>query len=127
MQKPNQNYRFTTTHEWIDVSAQTMAVGITEHAQNLLGDIVFIELPKLNTEVKAGQALGVLESVKAAADYYAPVSGTITAINEAVVNNPALINQDPFGAGWICKISADNQQATQELLDEQSYQAQAQS
>ena len=127
MQKPNHNYRFTTTHEWIDTSSPIMAVGITEHAQNLLGDIVFIELPKLNATVKAGQTLGVLESVKAAADYYAPVSGTITAINQAVIDNPALINQDPFGAGWICKINVDHQDLVPDLLDEQSYQAQAQS
>jgi glycine cleavage system H protein len=127
MKKPNHQYRFTNTHEWIDTSAQPMAVGITEHAQNLLGDIVFIEVPKINTKVQAGQTLGVLESVKAAADYYAPVSGVISAINPDIENNPALINQDPFGAGWICKIEPEEQQAAKELLDEQTYQNKAQS
>jgi glycine cleavage system H protein len=127
MKKPNPYYRFTSTHEWIDTGEQPMSIGITEHAQNLLGDIVFIELPKLNDKVKAGQAIGVLESVKAAADYYAPVSGTISEINPAIQDNPALINQDPFGAGWICKIIPEEQHTAKALLDETAYQTEAQS
>lgn len=122
MKKPNEQFRFTNTHEWIDTSEIPMTVGITEHAQNLLGDIVFIELPKLNSAIQQGQEIGVLESVKAAADYYAPVSGTITEINKAVLDNPALINQDPFGAGWICKITPTENPIIEKLLDEQNYQ-----
>jgi glycine cleavage system H protein len=122
MKKPNEQFRFTNTHEWIDTSNTPMTVGITGHAQNLLGDIVFIELPKLNSTINQGQELGVLESVKAAADYYAPVTGTVTEINTAVLENPALINQDPFGAGWICKITPSQHPIMDKLLDEKNYQ-----
>ena len=114
--------RFTKSHEWVNTDTSPMAIGITDHAQHLLGDIVFIELPKLHTHVQAGQEIGVLESVKAAADYYAPVSGTITEINEAVVNQPELINQDPYKSGWICKITPDDTSSTESLLSEESYQ-----
>ena len=122
MNKNAKAFQFTSTHEWLDTSSTPLTVGITDHAQNLLGDIVFIELPKLHTTVLAGQELGVLESVKAAADYYAPIAGVISEINPAVEKNPALINQDPFGEGWICKITPLDNSATSHLLSEDAYQ-----
>ena len=122
MNKTNKNYQFTKTHEWLETSSAPLTVGITEHAQNLLGDIVFIELPKLNSTVSAGQEIGVLESVKAAADYYAPISGVISEINTAVQDNPALINQDPLGTGWICRITPLYNSTTSHLLSEDAYQ-----
>jgi glycine cleavage system H protein len=114
--------RFTETHEWIDTNQEVMTVGITEHAQELLGDMVFVELPQVDTEVHAGDELGVLESVKAASDFYAPISGIVVAINEEVVENPALINRDPYGAGWLVKIRAHEQEDLDDLLSEEEYQ-----
>jgi glycine cleavage system H protein len=116
-----QNLRFTKTHEWLDVEAQPMTMGITDHAQNLLGDIVFVELPEVGQKVQAGQEIGVLESVKAAADFYAPISGTITDVNLQIKNQPELINQDPYMQGWLCKIMPDNHEQTSNLLNENTY------
>lgn len=121
MKNSNQKFLFTKTHEWVGTNESPMSVGISDHAQNLLGDIVFVQLPKLNSHVKAGQELGVLESVKAAADYYAPIDGVITEINEEVLGNPELINQDPYGKGWICKISPDHTIDQNNLLSEENY------
>jgi glycine cleavage system H protein len=114
--------RFTETHEWIDTNQEEMTVGITEHAQQLLGDMVFVELPQVDREVHAGDELGVLESVKAASDFYAPISGIVVAINQEVVENPALINRDPYGAGWLVKIRAHEQADLDDLLSEEEYQ-----
>ena len=114
--------RFTETHEWIDTNQEEMTVGITEHAQELLGDMVFVELPQVDTEVHAGDELGVLESVKAASDFYAPISGIVVAINQEVVENPALINRDPYGAAWLVKIRAHDQEDLDDLLSEEEYQ-----
>lgn len=114
--------RFTETHEWLDTSDDEMAVGITDHAQQLLGDMVFVELPQVGLEVSAGEELGVLESVKAASDFYAPVSGVITKVNEKLAENPELVNSDPYGDGWLVKIKADHLEEVDELLDEEDYQ-----
>ena len=100
------NFRFTETHEWIDTTDEDIIVGITAHAQELLGDMVFVELPQIGLEVQAGDELGVVESVKAASDFYAPISGVVTAVNERVNENPALVNADPYGSGWLVKIRA---------------------
>lgn len=116
--------KFTKTHEWVRPEGEDMCIGITEHAQQLLGDLVFIELPEVGSAVIAGSELGVVESVKAAADFYAPINGTITAINSAVSNNPALVNSDPYGAGWLLKIKADSATALNELLNYEQYQSQ---
>jgi glycine cleavage system H protein len=118
----NQNLRYTSTHEWLDVETQPMSMGITEHAQSLLGDVVFVELPEVGQEVKMGQEIGVLESVKAAADFYAPISGTISEINLEIKKHPELINQDPFGQGWLCKISATQNEETAKLFNQDDYQ-----
>ncbi|HBI21616.1 MAG TPA: glycine cleavage system protein GcvH [Legionella sp.] len=115
--------RFTETHEWIATDQDDMTVGITDHAQQLLGDMVFIELPQVGDEVHAGDELGVLESVKAASDFYAPISGVVIAINEQVTDNPALVNSDPYGAGWLIKINATERGEIDALLDEEEYHA----
>jgi len=115
------NLRFTKTHEWIDTSEQNMTMGITDHAQSLLGDIVFVELPEPGAKVHAGQEIGLLESVKAAADFYAPLSGTIIAINANLSSHPELINQEPYNGGWICKIAPEDQKEHKELLDAAAY------
>ena len=114
--------KFTETHEWINDSEDAMTIGITEHAQKLLGDMVFVELPQVGDEIIAGDELGVLESVKAASDFYAPISGVVVAINEEVNENPALVNSDPYGAGWLVKIHANDREEIHALLDDEEYQ-----
>ena len=113
--------KFTETHEWIKAEETPVVVGITEHAQTLLGDLVFIELPEEGQTVHAGDELGVLESVKAASDFYAPVSGKIVAVNHQVKENPSLINHDAEGEGWLLKIETSNPNELSELLDELQY------
>ena len=114
--------KFTQTHEWLQADADEMIVGITEHAQQLLGDMVFVDLPEEGDEVKAGDELGVVESVKAASDFYAPISGVVVAVNQQVSENPALVNSDPYGAGWLVKIKASNLAELDNLLDADQYQ-----
>ena len=118
------NLRFTETHEWLDPSEDDMTIGITSHAQELLGDMVFVELPQIGLEVSAGDELGVVESVKAASDFYAPISGVVCAVNEQVNENPALVNNDPYGAGWLVKIRATDLEEINELLNDDDYQDQ---
>lgn len=97
--------RYTSSHEWVRLAGDTATVGITDHAQAELTDVVYVELPKLGAAVKAGQQVCVVESVKAASDIYAPIAGTIAAVNESLVSNPALLNTDPYGEGWIFQLS----------------------
>ena len=114
--------KFTKTHEWVrHEEDHTGTIGITFHAQELLGDIVFIELPEVGQEVKQGDVFAVVESVKAASDVYAPVSGTITEVNTSLTKDPALLNQDPYGNGWIIKLSLKDQKELENLLQEQEY------
>jgi len=96
--------KYAKSHEWARVSGDTAVVGITDHAQHELTDVVFVELPAVGRKVKAGEACAVVESVKTASDIYSPVSGEIIEANKAVVDNPALVNTDPYGAGWFFKI-----------------------
>jgi glycine cleavage system H protein len=119
---PN-DLKFTKTHEWLQTSAEEMTVGITQHAQELLGDMVFVELPDVGNIVNVGDELGVVESVKAASDFYAPISGTVIAINQKVSDEPALVNQDPYGAGWLVKIKASNPSEINNLLNAEQYQS----
>lgn len=115
--------KFTRTHEWLESSADgIMTMGITEHAQQLLGDMVFVELPEEGDEVKVGQELGVVESVKAASDFYAPISGVVVAVNQNVSADPALVNREPYGAGWLVKIKAQNLAELNDLLNADQYQ-----
>lgn len=115
------NFKFTDTHEWLDASAEEMVIGITDHAQQLLGDMVYVELPQIGDEIRAGDELGVLESVKAASDFYAPISGVVVAVNQQVNENPALVNSDPYGAGWLIKMHASDLDEINALLDDEEY------
>jgi glycine cleavage system H protein len=114
--------RYRDSHEWVDPTQAISPVGITDHAQAELTDVVFVELPKLGV-VNAGQQVCVIESVKAASDIYAPVSGEIVEINDALTSEPGLINTDPYGAGWIFKIKLSNSAEAGSLLDATAYRA----
>lgn len=113
--------RFTKTHEWLHVQDNEVTLGITDHAQQSLGDLVFIELPEVGNNICAGDEIGVVESVKAASDVYTPVAGAIIAINHKVIEDPALVNQDPYGEGWLVKIKVTNLHQINDLLDETAY------
>ena len=117
------NLKYTTSHEWIKSDADgTISVGITQHAQELLGDMVFVESPKVGRKLKAKEECAVVETVKAAADIYAPVSGTVTAVNGDLDNAPESINTDPFGS-WIFKMKPDNPADVAALMDAKAYQS----
>ena len=116
--------KYATSHEWVRVEANGEAVvGITEHAQDLLGDMVFVDLPEVGKQVSAGEDCAVAESVKAASDIYSPVSGEILAINEELEGSPELVNSDPYGAGWLFKIKPANPADADALMDEAAYRA----
>lgn len=117
-----QKLRYTHTHEWLNNDQDDMIIGITEHAQQLLGDMVFVDLPDVGDTVNVGDELGVLESVKAASDFYAPISGVVVAVNQQVNENPALVNSDPYGAGWLVKIQASDLGELSVLLSAEQYQ-----
>lgn len=119
-----ENLRYAESHEWILVEGDTGTVGITDHAQAELTDIVFAEPPAVGKSVKAGEVAAVVESVKAASDIYAPVSGEVTERNEAVEQDPSLLNSDPFGAGWIYKVRLSDPAELSALKDPAAYQAQ---
>jgi glycine cleavage system H protein len=112
---------FTREHEWIRVEGGTATIGISEHAQEALGDIVFAEVPEAGRKLNKGQEAAVVESVKAASDVYSPVSGEVTEGNQAVADDPALINRDPEGEGWFFKLRLDNSSEVEGLMDEASY------
>ena len=112
---------FTKEHEWVRVEGDTATVGISNHAQEALGDIVFAEVPEAGRKVSKGQEAAVVESVKAASDVYAPVSGEVIEGNQAVADDPALINSDPEGDGWFFKLRLDNPGEVEGLMDEASY------
>jgi glycine cleavage system H protein len=113
--------KYTAQHEWVRVSGNTARIGITDFAQSQLGDIVYVDLPQVGTEVDSGQPLGEVESTKSVSDVYAPVAGTVTARNEALESRPELINSDPYGEGWIIEISLADPSAADELLDAPAY------
>ena len=112
---------FTKEHEWIRVEGDTATVGISNHAQEQLGDIVFAEVPEAGKQLSKGQEAAVVESVKAASDVYAPVSGEVTEGNSAVADDPALVNSDPEGAGWFFKLKLSNPGELDGLMDEAAY------
>ena len=116
--------RYARTHEWVRVSGDTATVGITDHAQHELTDVVFVELPAVGRQVKAGEACAVVESVKTASDIYSPVSGQIVEVNQAAVDNPALVNSEPYGSGWFYKIKLSNPAELNNLLSPEAYAAQ---
>ena len=113
--------KYAKSHEWVCVSGDTAVVGITDHAQHELTDVVFVELPATGRKIKAGEACAVVESVKTASDIYSPVSGDVIEVNKAVVDNPALANTDPYGAGWFFKIKLGAPAELNSLLGSEDY------
>ena len=112
---------YTESHEWVRVEGENARVGITDHAQAELTDVVYVELPKVGTQVEARSATAVVESVKAASDIYAPVKGEIVEANEALSSNPALVNTDPFGEGWIFVVKMASPDDAKQLKDAAAY------
>lgn len=119
-----ENLRYTAEHEWARSTddGSTIRVGITDFAQQQLGDVVFVSLPELGAEVDAGEPMGEVESTKSVSDLYAPVTGTVSARNEALADNPDLINTDPYGAGWMVEIQLADRTAVENMLDAAAYQ-----
>jgi len=115
--------RYAKSHEWVRVSATLATVGITDHAQHELTDVVFVELPEVGRKVSAGEACAVVESVKTASDIYSPVGGEIVEINKAVADNPALVNTEPYAGGWFYKVKLENPTELGLLLSSEQYQA----
>ena len=113
--------KYTEDHEWLSIDGDSATVGITHHAQDALGDVVFVELPEVGKSFAAKDIAGVVESVKAAADVYMPISGEVTEVNEALRADPALANSDPMGAGWFFKIRLSDASQLDALMDETSY------
>lgn len=120
MQIPSQ-LRYSSDHEWASESDAVVRVGITDYAQDALGDVVFVELPKVGASVALGGTLGEVESTKSVSEIYAPVAGTVVAVNDALVASPELINSDPYGEGWLCEISIADSSDFDVLLDAQAY------
>jgi glycine cleavage system H protein len=118
------NLLYTETHEWIKREGDNIRVGITDHAQSELTDVVFVELPKKDRQVNAKEAIAVVESVKAASDIYAPVKGTVVEANNALEADPGLINREPFGEGWLFVLKVDNADDLKNLKDAAAYKAQ---
>ncbi len=113
--------KYTEDHEWLRVEGDLIVVGITEHAATQLGDVVFVELPEVETMVAAGDEVVVIESVKAASDILAPVDGEIVAVNDALSDTPALVNEDPTGEAWMFKIKVDDLSVLDQFMDEDEY------
>src|SRR5215470_6089485 len=113
--------KYAKSHEWVRVNGDVATVGITDHAQHELTDVVFVELPEVGKKINANQACAVVESVKTASDIYSPVSGQIVEVNKAVVDNPALVNSDPHGNGWFFKIQLSNPAELGGLLEATEY------
>jgi glycine cleavage system H protein len=120
---PN-DLKYAKSHEWIRISGDTATVGITDHAQHELTDVVFVELPKVGRKLGAGESCAVVESVKTASDIYSPVGGEVTEVNPGVVSNPALANTDPYGAGWFYKLKITNASEASALLTPDQYKTQ---
>ena len=117
------DYRYTREHEWVRLDDDTATVGTTHHAQDQLGDVVFVELPAVGAKLEAEGAFGVVESVKAVTDIYSPISGDVTAVNEALLDAPELINSDPHGGGWLVKMTVFDHSELQLLLKADQYAA----
>jgi len=114
---------YIKSHEWIERDGDTVTIGITDHAQESLGDLVFVELPETGESLSAGDVCAVVESVKAASDIYAPLTGEVTAVNEELADSPELINEDPYGEGWLMKMSITDEAELDDFLDAEAYQA----
>lgn len=121
MQIPSE-LRYSSDHEWAKSDANIVRVGITDYAQDALGDVVFVELPKVGAAVSSGGSIGEVESTKSVSEIYAPVGGTVSAVNNALTSSPELVNSDPYGEGWICEITVANSSDFDALLDAAGYQ-----
>jgi len=116
-----EHLQYTDTHEWLRLDGETATVGITDHAQGELTDIVFVELPKIGTALTAKQQAAVVESVKAASDIYAPIGGTVVEVNPALENDPGLVNRDPYGEGWLFKLAIEAGEQIETLKEAAQY------
>ena len=122
MSKAPKDLKYTKSHEWVKAESDgTITVGITDHAQDLMGDMVYVELPEVGTHVNAEEDCAVVESVKAASDVYAPVSGEVTAVNADVTGTPEVLNKDPYGKGWLMRIKPANAADVNALMDVAAY------
>jgi glycine cleavage system H protein len=117
------DYRYTKEHEWVRASGDTAAIGITDYAQHELGDVVFVELPKVGAKITAGQSFGTVESVKAVSEIYAPASGEVIEVNTSLADKPEEINKDPHGAAWLIKVRLTNPAELNALMDAAAYEA----
>ena len=117
-----ENFRYTKEHEWVSTEGGTGTIGITDHAQKELGDIVYVDLPKVGTVIEKGKTLGSVESVKAVSDIYSPVSGEVVAVNEILTSSPEKLNDDPHGAAWLVKIKLSSPGETSDLMSAADYQ-----
>jgi len=116
-----QDLKYTKEHEWVKVDGVTATIGITDHAQSELGDIIFVEFPDIDQEIEKDEPFGTIEAVKTVADLFAPISGKVTEINEDLENSPESVNSDPYGEGWIVKVSIDNAGELDELMTPEQY------
>lgn len=117
------DYRYTKDHEWIKVNGSIGTIGITDYAQHELGDVVFVELPKVGVRIRAGESFGSVESVKAVSDIFSPVSGEVSEINSTLADAPEKINQDPHGAAWLIRVKLADPQEADSLMDAKTYEA----
>jgi glycine cleavage system H protein len=117
------NLRYTKEHEWVRLQGSVATVGITDYAQKELGDVVYVEMPKVGAKLAAGKSMGTVESVKAVSDIYTPVSGEVTEVNSSLNDTPETINNDPHGQGWLIKMKVDDAAAVSVLLDAAAYEA----
>jgi glycine cleavage system H protein len=115
--------RYSSDHEWARVDGGEVRIGITDYAQDALGDVVFVELPEVGAQVKKGDSFAEVESTKSVSEIYAPVTGTVTQVNSELGDNPERLNDDPYGEGWICVITVADQSEVSELLDGEGYRA----
>ena len=116
-----QDLKYTKEHEWVKVDGVTAIIGITDHAQSELGDIIFVEFPDIDQEIEKDEPFGTIEAVKTVADLFAPISGKVTEINEDLEDSPESVNSDPYGEGWIVKVSIDNAGELDELMTSEQY------
>ena len=117
-----QELKYSKEHEWIKVESNTVTIGITDYAQDSLGDVVYVELPQEGTAMVKGETFGVIESVKAVSDLYSPVSGNIIEVNDSIIDNPEVINEEPYGDAWILKVELSSPEELDELLGSDDYQ-----
>jgi glycine cleavage system H protein len=126
MSEVKSNLLYSKDHEWAEISnSRTVRIGITDFAQSQLGDIVFVELPELGSIVKVGESMGTIESVKTVSDLFSPVSGTVTKVNEILLDQPELVNSEPYGAGWMVEVEMEenNNDEPAQLLNDEQYQS----